>query len=453
MANSFPGSVKTFQSKTSGQVIGLTHLTDLDQEVSAIETVLLNGPLTMGNSTVNTVFTNTSVTISNSTVNTAHTSAGLTVGANVTVNATTVFVGNSTVNTAHTSAGLTVGANVTVNATTVFVGNSTVNTAITGTGITLTGNLTASGTVSMGSSFLRNRIINGGMDIWQRGTSTTSIGNTYLADRWQSACATGGTVSQETTSLPTGSRYAWKFVASATNSYAQMGQQIEYFNCIDLQNTTVTISFMACAVTSTAGSTALTVRTRTIAGVDGACMFAGTNSDTAVTLTTTWTRYTVTRSLPASFGSLSLEFVLGSHISGDGIMLSQVQLEIGSVATPFERRLYTTELALCQRYYWQGGNGAAGIQNSGTTARYDVRYPVTMRSAPTIAAIAAPNSTNPTVTESTTGSQTTNFSATAAGGLVTDYCASKIQFGGFSSFSDGRPCNLLNTCLSFSAEF
>ena len=56
MANSFPGSVKTFQSKTSGQVIGLTHLTDLDQEVSAIETVLLNGPLTMGNSTVNTVF-------------------------------------------------------------------------------------------------------------------------------------------------------------------------------------------------------------------------------------------------------------------------------------------------------------------------------------------------------------------------------------------------------------
>ena len=151
MANSFPGSVKTFSTKSTGDTIQASHVTDLQDEVTAVETILLNGPLTMGNSTVNTVFTNTSVTISNSTVNTAHTSAGLTVGANVTVNATTVFVGNSTVNTAHTSAGLTVGANVTVNATTVFVGNSSVNTAITGTGITSTGNLTIGGDTSASS--------------------------------------------------------------------------------------------------------------------------------------------------------------------------------------------------------------------------------------------------------------------------------------------------------------
>jgi hypothetical protein len=200
----------------------------------------------------------------------------------------------------------------------------------------------------------RNRIINGSLDIWQRGTSTTAIGNTYLADRWQSAFVTGGTVSQETTSLPAGSRYAWKFVASASNSFMQMGQQIEYFNCLDLQNATVTISFMARSVNSNAGSTALTVRTRTIAGIDGSCTFAGVNADSSVTLTTTWTRYTVTRTLPATFGSLSLEFALGSHVSGDGIMLSQIQLEPGTVATPFERRSYGQELALCQRYYENG---------------------------------------------------------------------------------------------------
>jgi hypothetical protein len=61
----------------------------------------------------------------------------------------------------------------------------------------------------------RNRIINGNFDIAQR----------------------GGTVSQETSSLPTGSRYAWKFVASASNSFLQMGQQIEYGNCIDFPGT------------------------------------------------------------------------------------------------------------------------------------------------------------------------------------------------------------------------
>jgi hypothetical protein len=197
----------------------------------------------------------------------------------------------------------------------------------------------------------RNRIINGSMNIWQRGTSTTSTGNTYLADRWMSAFPTGGTVSQESSSVPTGSLYAWKFVASASNAYMQMGQQIEFMNCLDLQNTTVSISFMARSVNSNAGSTGLTVRTRTIAGVDGACIFTGAASDTSVTLTTSWTRYTVTRTLPSTFGSLSLEFVLGSHVSGDGIMLSQVQLEPGSVATTFERRSHGLELLLCQRYF------------------------------------------------------------------------------------------------------
>jgi len=197
----------------------------------------------------------------------------------------------------------------------------------------------------------RNRIINGNFDFWQRGTSTTTTGDTYLADRWVSAFSTGGTVSQETSSLPTGSRYAWKFVASASNSFFQMGQQIEYGNCIDFQNTTVTISFMARAVTATAGSTALIFRTRTIAGVDGACLFTGTNVNSTFTLTTSWTRYTVTRTLPATFGSLSLEFALEAHVSGDGIMLAQVQIEPGPVATPFEQRPIGTELALCQRYY------------------------------------------------------------------------------------------------------
>jgi hypothetical protein len=265
--------------------------------------------------------------------------------------------------------------------------------------VSVGGNLSSGGTVSMSSSFLRNRIINGSMDIWQRGTSTTATGNTYLADRWVSAFPTGGTVSQETSIIPAGSRYAWEFVASASNAFMQMGQQIEFANCQDLQNTTVSISFMARSVNSNAGSTALTVRTRTIAGVDGSCIFTGTNSDTSVTLTTTWTRYTVTRALPSTFGSLSLEFVLGSHVSGDGIILSQVQLEAGSVATAFERRPITQEIQLCQRYYQKSyaidvvpgtsttGGYASNPGHAGGTgnARANIRFATEMRAAPTLA--------------------------------------------------------------------
>jgi hypothetical protein len=81
-------------------------------------------------------------------------------------------------------------------------------------------------------------------------------------------------------------------------------------------------------------------------------LFATTNLDTSVTLTTTWTKYVVTRSLPSTFGSLSLEFALGSHVSGDGIILAQIQMELGSQATAFTRAggNAATELTLCQRY-------------------------------------------------------------------------------------------------------
>jgi hypothetical protein len=75
-----------------------------------------------------------------------------------------------------------------------------------------------------------------------------------------------------------------------------------------------------------------------------------------------------------------------------------------------------------------------------------------MRVAPTITAIAAPQALNPGVAETQTGSQTTDFQATASGGLANTVAASKVQFGGFSSMVDGRASVLLNNALSFSAE-
>jgi hypothetical protein len=75
-----------------------------------------------------------------------------------------------------------------------------------------------------------------------------------------------------------------------------------------------------------------------------------------------------------------------------------------------------------------------------------------MRAAPGITAIAAPIALNPTVSEAQTGSQTTDFSATAAGGTIDVRAASKFQFGGFSSGADGRPSLLLNDCIQASAE-
>ena len=52
---------------------------------------------------------------------------------------------------------------------------------------------------------LANPVINGGMDIWQRGTSTTTTSaGYYTADRWASWIDSGsGTIAQDTVNIPT----------------------------------------------------------------------------------------------------------------------------------------------------------------------------------------------------------------------------------------------------------
>jgi hypothetical protein len=63
-----------------------------------------------------------------------------------------------------------------------------------------------------------------------------------------------------------------------------------------------------------------------------------------------------------------------------------VQLEVGSVATPFERRPYGTELALCKRYYEIFGVGA-GKATSTTGASLSFVWTVEKRTSPTIALV------------------------------------------------------------------
>jgi hypothetical protein len=70
---------------------------------------------------------------------------------------------------------------------------------------------------------------------------------------------------------------------------------------------------------------------------------------------------------------------------------TDVQLELGSIPTAFERASHGEELALCQRYYWTGFVRAGGTNSNagGSIAENWIAFPAQMRAAPVLAALTA----------------------------------------------------------------
>ena len=245
---------------------------------------------------------------------------------------------------------------------------------------------------------LKNRIINGAMDIAQRGTSISVTGPnfTYTLDRFALYSTNTTTTVSQNSSVPTGFLNSIKIQRpngnTGTNSI-NFTQTIESKNCYDLSNQSVTFSFWAKAGAnySASGSTlGVQVVTGTVADQGASLIFgswtgsaAPVNTSTAIT--TTWTRYTFT----GTFGSGVLEagFVLywtgtGTAGADDAVYVTGVQLEIGTSATPFERRLIGTELALCQRYYERVG--VLFLTSAWASVANTLYWKVTKRTTPTL---------------------------------------------------------------------
>lgn len=248
-----------------------------------------------------------------------------------------------------------------------------------------------------------NAIINGAFDIWQRGTSFSNPANTsYLADRWSHYFdGTGATrtISQQTFtpgSAPVAGYEGTYFlrwaqtVAGSGGTYNVLGQRIEDVRMFAGQ--TVTLSFWAKASSTTTISTDFD----RWYGIGGSSAEYVQNS-ISHSLTTSWARYTATVSVASisgktigssSYLQLNFRFPVNAANTYD---IWGVQLEAGSVATPFKRNAPSiqAELAACQRYYvrW-GGEGAynkmgTGMASSTTAARFLIPLPVQMRTAPT----------------------------------------------------------------------
>jgi hypothetical protein len=241
----------------------------------------------------------------------------------------------------------------------------------------------------------RNRIINGNFDFWQRGTSSTfSASGPYLADRWAVGGGTSTTVSRQSftpgqTDVPGEPTYFLRWDITNNSQNYEANQKIEDVRTFAGQQ--ATLSFYA---RRTSGTVSFGARIVQDFGTGGSPSSLVVTSLGTPSLTTSWQKFTYTVSVPSisgktlgTDGNSSLWTSLQIGNTGTGVIeLAQVQFEPGSVATPFERRSYGQELALCQRYY-QGGTMAFFVTYAVATV-FDgfipFFFPVVMRSAPSV---------------------------------------------------------------------
>ena len=355
------------------------------------------------------------------------TAAGLTAGT-VTTNANltgmVTSVGNAASLGSFTSAQLaTALTDETGTGANVFATSPTLVTPVLGAATATT--LAVSGSINTPNTFgFKNRIINGGMVIDQRnaGASVTQTTSTvYVTDRF---CIRGSVASkftgQQSSTAPQG--FVNSLLCTSSSAYSVgaaeaffTAQFIEGNNVADLgwgtaNAATVTLSFW--------------VRSSLTGTFGGAISnYAGTRSypfTYTIIAANTWEQKSVTITGDTSGtwvtdnnGSVAIQFGLGvgSTLSGTAnawagalyrsatgatsvvgtngatFYITGVQLEKGSTATSFDFRAYSTELAMCQRYYFRttpvaGDRYASGFNSSTIQGKFMSYYPVPMRIAP-----------------------------------------------------------------------
>jgi hypothetical protein len=239
---------------------------------------------------------------------------------------------------------------------------------------------------------MRNRLINGAMPVSQRdGNSSRNFNQPgtlfYTVDRWY------GYYSGDGNTFPSGQRiqgatagqFYYRFTGAALVTALGFGQRIEQLNSADLAGTTATLSVdLANSLLTTVTWTAYYANTADAFGT----LASPTRTQIATgtfTVTSTVARYNTNISIPAAATTgIEIVFTVGAQTSGTWTV-GGVQLEPGTVATPFERRSYGQELALCQRYYetgegWMGGYSAA----AGIGIYHGINWKVTKRAVPTL---------------------------------------------------------------------
>jgi hypothetical protein len=283
----------------------------------------------------------------------------------------------------------------------------------------------------------RNLIINGAMQVAQRGTSSTALTGYNVCDRWQVNGAVFNFTTTQNTLTSSDTPYQYGFrnslktentsAGTGASSYQLIRQRIEAQNVAqsgwDYTNSTSYLTLSFWVKSSLAGTYYYHIRTN-----DGtAQMFISSvtlssnvwkkvelsmpgnsnitiNNDTGEGLNLNWYVHLGT----TYSGSVTLDDWVTydgnaqtpdytqdwGNTLGATFELTGVQLEVGSVATPFEQRSFVEELALCQRYHYRitgnevvnatDGGFAVATNWDGHTFFITLDFPTQMRAGPSM---------------------------------------------------------------------
>jgi hypothetical protein len=284
--------------------------------------------------------------------------------------------------------------------------------------------------ISAANSFgFRNRIINGAMVIDQRNNGASvaiTTSDNYTLDRWQGTASANSryTIQQNAASVTPPAGFINYLGATSVSSGAPgstdaylISQFVEGLNVADLgwgtaNAQTVTLSFwVRSSLTGAFGGTVTNSAANrsypfsyTISSANTweqkTITIAGDTSGTWLTTNGIGLRLRFSMGMGSSYlgtaGAWAGSFV-GAPTGSTNVIATNgatwyvtgVQLEAGSVATPFERRDYGRELMMCQRYYYRNFPAATARYlvttawaNQTTTAYGIFQFPVTMRTSP-----------------------------------------------------------------------
>jgi hypothetical protein len=203
---------------------------------------------------------------------------------------------------------------------------------------------------------------------------------------------------QRVASTASGFPYQVTLTGTSSTTTTWFGQRIESYNCTDLVGQTVTVSFYAASSNLPSLLVGVFYANSTDNyGNGGNITQIGSNQ--TVNVTSTMTKYSVTfTALPSQVANgIYLQFIGNGNLGTGTISFTGIQLELGTIVTPFEFRPYGTELALCQRYYQKtyeigtapgtathNGMYTFPIDGNGSTNYNYIQYIQPMRAAPTI---------------------------------------------------------------------